>query len=34
MNGNGGCGSGSGRATECIYQDLSSYWLVLEQVII
>ena len=30
MNGNGGIGGGGGGATECIYQDLSSYWLELE----
>ena len=30
MNGNGGIGGGGGGGTECIYQDLSSYWLVLE----
>ena len=30
MNGNGGIGGGGGGAAECIYQDLSSYWLVLE----
>ena len=32
MTGNGG-GGGSGGATECIYQDLSSYWLDLELVL-
>ena len=30
MNGNGGIGGGGGGGTECIYQDLSSYWLELE----
>ena len=30
MNGNGGGIGGGGGGTECIYQDLSSYWLELE----